>query len=90
MTIFQLSGVHTKHHKNTASMAPVRMPAPPMITVPMRMHIGAPAVPSIQDGAQVQKGDLIATAGEGLSIAQHASIDGKAYIDGNKIIIYKD
>ena len=60
------------------------------VEISLRPHIGAPAVPSIQDGAQVQKGDLIATAGEGLSIAQHASIDGKAYIDGNKIIIYKD
>ena len=60
------------------------------VEISLRPHIGAPAVPSIQDGAQVQKGALIATAGEGLSIAQHASIDGKAYIDGNKIIIYKD
>jgi hypothetical protein len=28
--------------------------------------------------------------GEGLSIAQHASIDGTVYIDGNKITIYKE
>jgi hypothetical protein len=60
------------------------------VEINLRPHIGAPAVPCIQDGAQVQKGDLIAAAGEGLSSAQHASIDGKAYIDGNKIIIYKD
>ena len=59
MTIFQLSGVHTKHHKNTASMAPVRMPVPPMITVPMRMHIGAPAVPCVKAGDRVKVGQMI-------------------------------
>ena len=85
-----LHGVHLKHHKHTADIQPISMPVPKRVIIPMTMHIGAPAVPCIQDGAQVQKGDLIAAAGEGLSIAQHASIDGKAYIDGNKIIIYKD
>ncbi len=60
------------------------------VEINLRPHIGAPAAPCVKDGAQVQKGDLIATAGEGLSIAQHASIDGRAYIDGNKIILYKD
>ena len=90
MAFFKLNSIKIPHNKHTAGLAPVRMPHPAVVTLPMSMHIGAPAVPSIQDGAQVQKGDLIATAGEGLSIAQHASIDGKAYIDGNKIIIYKD
>ncbi len=60
------------------------------VEISLRPHIGAPSVPCIQDGDIVKKGDVIATAGDGLSIAQHASIDGKAYIDGNKIIIYKD
>ena len=60
------------------------------VEINIRPHIGAPSVPCVQNGDRVQKGDVIATAGEGLSIAQHASIDGTAYVDGNKITIYKD
>jgi len=60
------------------------------VEINLRPHIGAPSVPCVQNGDRVQKGDVIATAGEGLSIAQHASIDGTAYVDGNKITIYKD
>lgn len=60
------------------------------VEINLRPHIGAPSVPCVKDGDKVRKGDVIATAGEGLSIAQHASIDGTAYIDGNKIIIYQD
>jgi Na+-translocating ferredoxin:NAD+ oxidoreductase RnfC subunit len=60
------------------------------VEINLRPHIGAPSVPCVQNGDRVQKGDVIASAGEGLSIAQHASIDGTAYVDGNKITIYKD
>ena len=42
------------------------------------------------NAGDVKKGDVIATAGEGLSLAAHASIDGVAYVDGNKIRIYKE
>ena len=60
------------------------------VEIALRPHIGAPSVPCIQDGDRVQKGDVIATAGDGLSIAQHASIDGIAYVDGGKIIIRQE
>lgn len=60
------------------------------VEIPMKSHIGAPSVPCVKDGDRVEKGDVIATAGEGLSIAAHASISGVAYVDGNKITIYKE
>ena len=60
------------------------------VEISLRPHIGAPSVPCIQDGEAVQKGDVIATAGEGLSISQHASISGTAYIENGKIIIKRD
>lgn len=60
------------------------------VEIPMKSHIGAPSVPCVKDGDRVEKGDVIATAGEGLSIAAHASIGGVAYVDGNKITIYKE
>ncbi len=39
-------------------------------------HIGAPAVPVVAKGDTVQKGDLIAKQGNGLSVSIHASITG--------------
>ncbi|MCM1541336.1 MAG: SLBB domain-containing protein [Blautia sp.] len=39
-------------------------------------HIGAPAVPAVETGANVKAGDLIAKPGNGLSVAIHASMDG--------------
>ena len=43
-----------------------------------------------KDGDQIKKGDLIAEVGNGLSLPQHASIDGKiTLIDNDKIIIEK-
>ncbi len=60
------------------------------VEIPMRSHIGAPSVPCVKDGDRVKKGDVIAVAGEGLSLAQHSSIDGVAYVDGNKITVYKE
>ena len=60
------------------------------VEINLRPHIGAPSVPCVKDGDKVRKGDVIATAAEGLSIAQHASMGGTAYVDGNRIIIYKD
>ncbi len=43
----------------------------------LSQHLGAPAVPTVQAGDTVKKGQLIAAAKEGtLSVALHASIDG--------------
>ncbi|MCM1064771.1 MAG: SLBB domain-containing protein [Eubacterium sp.] len=39
-------------------------------------HIGAPAVPTVETGAKVKAGDMIAKPGNGLSVAIHASMDG--------------
>lgn len=63
---------------------------PRKVEIPMRSHIGAPSVPCVRDGDRVKKGDVIGAAGEGLSIAAHASIDGVAYVNGGKITIYKE
>lgn len=63
---------------------------PAKVELSLRAHIGAPSVPCVENGAKVKLGDVIATAGEGLSIALHASIDGTVRVDGNKIFIYKD
>ena len=57
------------------------------VEIPLTGHIGAPSVPSVADGDLVTEGDLIASASEGLSIPQHASVTGTATLGANKIII---
>jgi electron transport complex protein RnfC len=73
----RLSGVHTLHRKNTAGLAPVRMPAPPTLTIPMSMHIGAPAKPVVKAGDTVKVGQLIAEAGGFVSSPVYSGVSGK-------------
>lgn len=47
------------------------------VKIQMRQHIGAPAIPKVKVGDLVKKGQKIADAAEGLSVAIHCSIDGK-------------
>ena len=77
MSIFKLRSIRIPHHKDTASSAPVRMPSPKIVTVPVSMHIGAPAVPSVKVGDIVKKGQLIASAGGYVSSPIHSPISGK-------------
>ena len=57
------------------------------VFVPLARHIGAPSIPTVKDGDAVKRGDVIAVAADGLSIPQHASIDGRVSVEGRKIII---
>ena len=59
------------------------------VTLPLSRHIGAPSVPVINSGDYVTRGQVIARAGDGLSVPQHASIDGRATVLSGKIIIDK-
>lgn len=60
------------------------------IEIPMRNHIGAPSVPICKIGDLVSYGDKVAEAGEGLSLPQYSSIDGKVvFVDENRILIEK-
>ena len=48
-----------------------------MVTLPLRMHIGAPSVPVVKTGDRVMKGQLVAEIPEGkLGARIHASIGG--------------
>ena len=59
------------------------------VELTLSRHIGAPSVPAVKDGDIVSKGDLIANAGNGLSLPQHASISGRVTLGNDKIIIDK-
>ena len=54
----------------------------------MAQHIGAPSVPCVAVGDTVERGQLIANPGAGLSVPQYASISGKViFADAKTIII---
>lgn len=57
------------------------------VELPLNKHIGAPSIPTVTDGAFVKRGDLVAEAADGLSVPQHASMDGRVTIGHRKIII---
>ncbi len=77
MAIFKLNGVHLKHCKNTAGRRPERIGIPKTVTIPMSMHIGAPAKPVVKIGDAVKVGQLIGDAGVGLSVPVYSSVSGK-------------
>ncbi|PKM81860.1 MAG: electron transport complex protein RnfC [Firmicutes bacterium HGW-Firmicutes-14] len=50
---------------------------PDRVYIPLRQHIGAPAVPTVKEGQQVEKGDLIAAIPKNaLGANLHASVKG--------------
>lgn len=61
------------------------------VEIRMSQHIGAPSVPAVNVGDIVNEGQLIANAGSGLSVPQHASISGHIVsVDPSKIVIEAD
>ena len=74
---FSLHGVRVPHRKNTADKPALRMESPKTVTLPMSMHIGAPARPIVKVGDLVKVGTLIAEAGGAVSAPIHASVSGK-------------
>jgi electron transport complex protein RnfC len=74
---FFLSGVHVPHRKHTAKTPSVRMTPPKTVTIPMSMHIGAPARPIVKVGDLVKVGTLIAEDVGAVSSPIHASVSGK-------------
>jgi electron transport complex protein RnfC len=73
----RMAGVKVPHRKNTAALAPVAIPLPKQVVIPMSMHIGAPAKPLVSVGDMVKKGQIIAEEGGFVSAPIHASVAGK-------------
>ena len=74
---FFLHGIHVPHRKNTAGKSAVRLTDVKSVTIPMQMHVGTPAVPTVQVGDHVDVGTKIAEAAGKLSSPIYASISGK-------------
>ena len=74
---FFLNGTHVPHRKHTAGQPPVRMTAPKSVTIPMSMHIGAPARPTVKVGDLVKVGTRIAEGVGAVSSPIHSSVSGR-------------
>ena len=77
MPLFNLPGVSLPHKKGPAKIAPVAMPTPASVLVPLSMHIGAPATPVVKTGDLVTVGQVIAEASGYVSAKIHSSVSGK-------------
>ena len=75
--LFSLNGVHVPHRKHTANMSATRITEVKSVTIPMSMHIGAPATPIVKVGDLVKVGSLIAEASGFVSAPIHSSVSGK-------------
>ena len=73
---FSLHGVRVPHRKNTQDKPVLRMTPPKSVTIPMSMHIGAPAKPIVKVGDLVKVGTKIAEAGGAVSAPIYATVSG--------------
>lgn len=69
-------GVDIAHHKNTAEMSVVRIPAPPFVQIPMHQNIGAPCTPTVKAGDRVLVGQLIGDSEAYVSAPIYSSVSG--------------
>ncbi|MBR2616882.1 MAG: hypothetical protein IKC56_01425 [Clostridia bacterium] len=53
------------------------------------MHIGAPAIPTVQVGDTVTRGQIIGKAGNGLSVNIHTSLSGTVTAVDGKFVTVK-
>lgn len=74
---FSLHGIHVPHRKNTVGQQVLRMTPPQSVVIPMAMHIGTPAIPTVKVGDAVKVGTRIAEANGMISSPIYASVSGK-------------
>ncbi len=72
-----LRGICTPHRKGTKNGPVLKMDAPKTVTIPMSMHIGKPAVPTVKVGDLVKVGTKIADADGYISSCIYSSVSGK-------------
>ncbi len=74
---FSIHGIHVPHRKKTQDKPVREIGTPASVTIPMSMHIGAPAEPIVKVGDTVKVGTKIAEAVGVVSVPTYASISGK-------------
>ena len=72
-----LRGIHTPHRKSTKKSPVIRIDIPETVTIPMSMHIGKPAVPTVKSGDLVKVGTKIGISDGYISSDIYSSVSGK-------------
>lgn len=72
-----LRGIRTPHKKDTKNSPVIRMEIPKTVTIPMSMHIGKPAIPTVKIGEFVKVGTKIGEADGYISSNVYSSVSGK-------------
>ena len=71
-------GVHPPESKELAEHKSIEtLPSPEYVVIPVQQHIGAPAEPVVEVGAEVKIGDVVCQSKGFVSVPSHASISGK-------------
>ena len=73
----RLRGIHTPHRKSSKNSPVIRMDIPKTVTIPMSMHIGKPAVPTVKVGDLVKVGTKIGASDGYISSDIYSSVSGK-------------
>ncbi len=74
---FYLPAIHVPHRKNTEKTPAVRVAPPDTVTIPLSMHIGKPAIPTVKVGDLVKVGTKIGEADGNISANIYSSVSGK-------------
>ncbi|MDZ7315531.1 MAG: electron transport complex subunit RsxC [candidate division KSB1 bacterium] len=70
-------GIHPPECKHLTERLPIEpCPSPPFVVIPVVQHIGAPARPIVEKGAQVRLGEPVCESGGFVSVPCHASVSG--------------
>ncbi|MDF3934315.1 electron transport complex subunit RsxC [Pseudomonas citronellolis] len=78
-------GLHLPPRKESATAGPiVRAPLPARLILPLQQHTGAPALPCVDIGERVLKGQMIASPGSAISAAVHAPTSGTVVAIGEQ------
>lgn len=81
-----VGGIHPPHYKHSTEHKGIEhIPAPKLVTIPMRQHIGAPSEPVVKVGDVVKVGQLIGQASSFVSAAVHSSVSGLVKEVGKKL-----
>lgn len=71
-------GIHPPENKLQSTQTPIATASiPPVLVFPLSQHIGAPAVPVVEVGQKVLKGEMIAEGNGFVSVPIHASTSGE-------------
>ena len=71
-------GIHPEEHKQQSLRYPIRQAGiPPQLVIPLSQSLGATAVPLVEPGQQVSKGEQIARAEGFTGVAEHAPSSGR-------------